>query len=286
MIPFQLRTINDYAVLPSHFKRIAVFKPRGLEVYITPNGDIFDFEGQLILNNSLLFLLDKARDVAKRTKSLVFGVLTSNDPVFYQNLRWAFTAGSSFQFLNFTFKIYDIIYPYFSAKFKYKLRIDQVEAIFKKVPYCDVVDYEEIGSFSDLNDMLITKFNPFTIESVYIYNASHIYRNGVTFNKRDACMYEIRPTQKFRTHIKHIIPKSTLLGNGKAEQAMVASAIVAKVKKELLEIPIIETNLLITKGIWDRRNKLKNVPFWFTGFTVFGKDKVEIVCKKFDKFIL
>lgn len=288
MIPFRLKTINDYSDLSSLRRRIAVFKPIGMEVYITPERNIFDHNGNEIRNPSIHFQLESIFKRAESAKSMLFGVLTSTDETFMASRKWAYVFNYTHNFSDVKFECYDMIFPYFSANFNYKTRLDQAKTVFKGIANFETVDHEEIGDFASFNKLVYDKFNPYNIDKIYLFDTNKIYRQGISHNKKLAPMYEIIPNQRYRTHLKNIIPNIVLDSTGKGikNRTEVASLLIGKYKKQYLEIPIVDSSIILKKSIWDKKDELRNMPFWFTGFTVYIDQGTKITGVKFHKFIL
>lgn len=287
MIPFRLKTINDYADLSAYRQRIAVFKPIGVEVYITPDGNIFDFNGLEITNPSVRFKLSDIIDRVIKSQAMVFGFLTSEEDILPQS-RWLYIPNNHHDFSDIMFEGYDMIFPLFSVNFQYKLRLDQVKSIFEKSPSFKLIDYEFVPNFMEFNKLIYDKFNPYKISGIYIFDTNKIYRQGLSYNKKLAPMYEILPSQRFRTHVKNIIPGIMFEGKGGGirDRITVADMLIGKFKKELLEIPVVNESQVLRKSIWEKKNNLKGMPFWFSGFTVYYGEGIKIAGTKFHKFIL
>lgn len=288
MIPFRLKTINDYSDLSSLRRRIAIFKPIGLEVYMTPEGNIFDFNGHEIRNPNIHFQLENVLKRLDSGKMMVFGVLTSTDENFMANKRWAYVFNNAHDFSDIRFECYDMIFPYFKVNFDYKTRLDQIKTVFKGISNFEVAGYEEVGNFTSFNKLVYDKMNPYQVDKIYLFDTNKIYRQGTTHNKKLAPMYEIIPNQRYRTHLKNIIPNIVLDNTGKGikNRIQVANILVGKYKKEYLEIPITDENIILKRSIWEKKAELKNMPFWFTGFTVYIDQGTKVTGVKFHKFIL
>jgi len=283
MEPFQLKNINDYVALPSDRQRTAVFKPRGLDVIITPLGHIFDFEGTEIKNPSVLFEFGKVIEIAANIKSIIHGVIVTDTVDLELNLPALYHTSSFFTFSGIKLVCYDMIYPEFDANDIYTNRLDQVDKILGHRSNMKVIEHSAVGSVSDFNKLLIAKFNPYSIESVYVYDNNSRYRLGPSFIKRESPVFEIKSSQRFRTHIKRIIPKDLVL-NGVT--TTVADALIANFKRGKVEIPLLTSNIALKKGIWDKRANIKELPFWFTGFTVYTDEGIEVIGKKYERFIM
>lgn len=285
-----LPDIRKYAVLNSHgVDFMTVAKPRGLDVYIR-NGQIFDFNHNELRNQHLKFHFEKLLQTSVNMQMLIVGVLVCNNTPSMLAHRYSLYAPSKVPFDDLKFLAYDIRFPVFNADHDYKWRYDIADKTVGPLPNCEVLSFITVKDNIDLQNFVRDTFEEDVSSEIISFREDGKFAPGdsqLYWDDIDTVSYSIRATQKYRGHIKRVISVTEQKPNG--DKTETASYIVARFKKEYINVPINLSNFALRNFLWQHRMDLKAFPFWFTGYTyldqvVNATDYVTVV-NEFHSFI-
>lgn len=282
-----LLDIRKYSLITDQKSEFyAVVKPSGLDVYVA-NGVMYDFYHNPIQNIDLNFSFEKLKLTSINLKALVLGVLVSpNDSFDILKYKASLFLKSRSTFTKVHFIVYDIIFPVFNVDHDYKMRYDIADKTIGVLPNCVTATKIDIKNGDDLLTQTNMLFSIDTAASLLVYRTDGMFIPGVSqlyYDDHDTVSYIVEAKQKFRAHIKKVVSTTLVLEDG--NKIEVAMLIVAKFKKDFVEIPISRYNLGVRRFIWENRKNLKEHPFWFTGYTLLDKGEYVTVINEFLSFI-
>jgi hypothetical protein len=283
-----LPDIRKYALLTNQQSEFyAVVKPIGLDVFIN-DGKIYDFYHNEIQNQYLKFHFEKLLKTTIDMKMTVVGVLASPNSSLnvlrYRQTLYGATRSSSFS--DVVFVAYDVIFPIFNIDHDYKLRYDIVEKVISILPNCKAAMTSTVTNEQQLQKFVKEVFIIDTAATIlvfkkdgnYVYGSSQLY-----YDDHDVVSYSIIADQRYRAHIKKVVSTTIKMDNG--NKLDIALYIIAKFKKDFIEIPFDRTNITVRRFVWEHRKDLKEHPFWFTGYTIFDQGEYRTLINEFQSFI-
>jgi len=285
-----LADIRKYALITdSNAEFYAVVKPEGLDVYIN-DGKIYDFNHNELKNQYLKFHFEKLLATSINMKMTAMGTLTAPNILNLLKHKHTLYEPTRSTFPDIIFNCQDVIFPVFDAEHVYKWRYTIVDKVVGVLPNCRAATYVPVKNEIDLRKFVTECFTIDTSASVVVYRTDCKFVPGMsqlTFEAEDVASYIVEANQRFRAHVKAIGSTTIRMDNG--DKYDVAQVVVAKFKKDFVEIPVDQTNFAFRKFLWDNRRILKGKPFWFTGYTLLT-DKgefsdYETVINKFLAFI-
>ena len=196
------------------------------------------------------------------------GVICTTMLGWCEKYAWKLYGEKESSFPEMFFVVYDIIFPVFDAEHTYHWRYDIADKVIGRLPNCKTARKESIKNEFELRNFVNTLFTIDLNSSVYVYRTDKKFIPGpsqLLFELDDIASFKVEADQKYRAHVKSITSITERLSNG--DKFEIASVIIAKYKKEFIEVPINGNNFALKKYIWDNRKILKGKPFWFTGFT-------------------
>jgi hypothetical protein len=268
-----LPDIRKYALLSNQQTEFyAIVKPEGMDVFIN-DGKFYDFYHNELKSQYLSFHFEKLLKTSVDMKMTIVGVLTSNNILEFKRYRHTLYGPSRSPFTSVRFVAYDTIFPVFNAEHIYQWRYDIVKKVIGQCPNCLIASLTEIKNEQELQKLVKDVFTIDTGASVIVYRKDGKFVPGssqLTYDDDDTVSYIIEATQRYRAHIKKVV--STTLKFDDGNKIEVALYILAKFKKEHVEIPIDQSNFVLRRFIWENRQALKEHPFWFTGYTLLDNN--------------
>lgn len=270
-----LPDIRKYALLSEHgCDFYAIAKPAGIDVYIN-NGHIYDMNHIELENPFLKFQFEKMLQTTINLKMTVLGVLVTTNvlelackkPLLYRH-----TSITPFPDLHFV--SYDCHFPVFNSDHIYKWRHDIVSKNIGIMPQCSTAPITVIKNELALENFVQGIFSIDAGTQIIVYKSEGKYVPGISqllYENEDVVSYIINANQLFRAHVKRVISTTSRLKDG--DKTDVAMLIQGKFKREPIEVPIGYSNLALRKFIWDKRQLLHGMPFWFTGHTYINREK-------------
>lgn len=269
MVHRPLPDIRKYALLTDQKSEFyAVYKPEGLDVFIN-DGKFYDFNYNELTNNYLKFHFEKVLKTSIDNKMTILGVLTSSNILHLKRNQHTLYNPQSTTITNMTLVIYDAVFPVFNSDHVYRWRYDIAEKVLGKHSNCRIASKTVITNGDELNREVLSLFSIDTGASMLVYKTEGKFVPGLsqlTWEDDDTVSYVVEATQRYRAHIKKVI--STTLRMEDGDKIDVALTILAKFKKEFIEVPVSQTNLALRRFIWENKKTLKEYPFWFTGYTL------------------
>ena len=269
--PMQHRLLTDirkYSLLTSLKTEFYTFvKPEGIDVFIK-NGQIFDLNQRELHNNYLKFHFEKLLDFSRVQKAVVIGVLVSTNTNTMLAHRYSLYSPSKAIFEGLKFLTYDVIFPVFDADHIFKWRYSIADKAVGIFPNCETLSRTLIKNEHELGNIVRDAFETDVSSSVLIYDTEGKFVPGesqLLWNDAEAVSYEVKANQRYRGHIKRIVSTTKRYDNG--DKVELASYIIARFKKEYINIPINSNNIALRSFLWKHREDLKSFPFWFTGYT-------------------
>jgi len=285
-----LPDIRKYSLLTDRKSTFyAIIKPEGMNIYIN-NGQIFDFNHNELQNHYLKFHFEKLLKISENMKMTIVGVLTSPNVSTLMKHRHTLYNKTKSAFTDLRFVAYDCIFPVFNADHVYMWRYDIISKVLDGAPHCTTATKHDVSNEIELRDFVREVFSIDVTASIIVYDTEGKFIPGMsqlTYEEEDIASYIIEANQRFRAHIKRVVSTTVRLENG--DKREVAISILARFKKDSIEIPIDDTNVALQSFIWQNRLALREYPFWFTGYTLLNpnEDKLEYVTiiNKFLSFI-
>lgn len=268
MVHRPLPDIRKYALLTtSSAEFLAVIKPEGIDVYVN-NGKMYDFNHNEIKNQYLQFHFERLLQTSINMKATIVGVLVGRDSLMLKRYRHTIYGQTKSKITDVKFFVYDIIFPVFNVDHVYKWRYDIAAKVIGELANCQACSIQTVQDEQDLNKIVREIFTIDTGASVIVYDKEGKFVPGIsqlTWNDDETVSYIVEAKQRYRAHMKRVISTTLRMENG--DKLDVAMMIVARFKKEYIEIPIDPSNLVLRTFIWQNRLALKDTPFWFTGYT-------------------
>lgn len=273
--PMQHKALPDvrkYALLSnSGADFYTVVKPQGIDVYIR-NGQIFDFNHNELQSQYLKFQFERLLQTSINMQMIIVGVLVSDNSQSMLAHRYTIYMPSKAVYEGIKFLVYDIHFPVFNVDHDYKWRYDIAKHAIGTLPNCEILDNNIIKDEFQLQNITKDVFEKDINAEIIVYRTNGKYSPGESqlyWDDKDTVSYNIKATQRYRGHIKHVISTTYQYPNGNKES--IAAYIVARYKKDFINIPISDSNLALRSYLWNYRKDLKNFPFWFTGYTYIDK---------------
>lgn len=287
MLHKPLKSVSNYALATDKVgaEHMVVVKPQGLDVYIAA-GQIYDFQRRELTNSVLRFELSKVLEATASTKSACIGVLSSDDPYFFKKIPRLYDS-KPVSFKNLLFTIYDMVFPVFDFDAEYFWRYDSSEKVIGKLPNCTTATVKTIKNSFELTKIASELMSEDITRTLIVYNTKGKYIYGgsqlLYQNPADIVSYSISADQRYRAHIKTVHSITEITPDDIKYET--ASYITVKYKHDFIDIELPD-NKVLCKSIWDYRNALKPIPFWFTGYMAADKDGYKLLVNKFHSFIL
>jgi len=274
MVHRPLPDIRRYSLLTNqHSEFYAIVKPAGVDVYIN-DGKIYDLQHNELENQYLKFHFEKLLKVSVDNKMTAVGTLSSPSLLSLLRSRHTLYGKTRSAITDIKFIVYDVVFPVFNSEHVYKWRYDIAAKVIGTLSNCAIAHMEIV---KDEHDLMKTVHDLFAIDtgaSIIAYKSDGKFIPGIsqlTYEDADTVSYIVEAKQRYRAHIKKI--QSTTLRMDNGEKHDIALYIIAKFKREFVEIPIDQSNLALRIFIWENRHALKKCPFWFTGYTLLDKSK-------------
>lgn len=268
MVHRPLPDIRKYALLTnSSAEFLAVIKPEGIDVFVN-DGKMYDFNYNEIKNQYLQFHFEKLLQTSINMKATIVGVLVGRDSLTLKRYRHTIYGQTKSKVTDVKFFVYDIVFPVFNVDHVYKWRYDIASKVVGELANCQACSIQTVQDEQDLNKVVRELFTIDTGASVIVYDKEGKFVPGIsqlTWNDDETVSYIVEAKQRYRAHMKRVISTTLRMENG--DKIDVAMMIVARFKKEYIEIPIDPSNLVLRTFIWQNRLALKDTPFWFTGYT-------------------
>ena len=275
MVHRPLPDIRKYALLSNkRTEYYAVIKPEGIDVYIN-DGKMYDFYGNPVENQYINFFFEKLLQTSINLKATIIGVLVCKDSLRLKRHKNTLFNKTQSKITDVKFFVYDIVFPVFNVDHTYTWRYDIASKVIGDLPNCQTTSVETIKDETGLNKIVREIFTIDTAASIIVYDKEGKFVPGIsqlTWNDDETVSYIVEAKQRYRAHIKRVVSTTLRMDNG--DKIDVALRIVAKFKREFIEIPIDPSNLVLRTFIWQNRMFLKERPFWFTGYTVLDTSKV------------
>lgn len=269
MVHRPLPDVRKYALITNQKGEFyAVVRPAGVDVYVL-DGEMFDFYHNPIQNQYLKFHFEALLKVSKNMKMAIIGTLTSTNILDLMRHRHTLYGKTRSAFTDVLFVAYDIHFPVFNVDHIYKWRHSIVEKAIATQANCKLATAVIIKDEYELQKFVSEVFVLGTDTQIIVYKSDGIFVPGfsqLTYSDDDTVSYIIRADQRFRAHVKKVV--STTLRMENSDKVEVALYIIAKFKKEFIEVPIDQSNMVLRRFLWDNRKVLKGQPFWFTGYTL------------------
>lgn len=271
--PMQHRPLPDirkYALLTNQKSEFyAIIKPEGVDVFIN-DGKIYDFRGNALQNQYLQFHFEKLLKTSIDMKMTIVGTLVSpNGSLSIRKYRHTLYGKTKSTFTDAKFVVYDVVFPVFNVDHVYKLRYDIADKVVGILPNCATASKVIVKDGFGLQKIVTELFSIDTGSSIIVYKSNGSFVPGPSqlyYGDEDTVSYIVEATQRYRGHIKKVV--STTLRMDNEERIEVALYIITKFKKEFVNVPVNQTNLVLRRFIWEKRKELKNHPFWYTGYTL------------------
>ena len=290
MVHRPLLDIRKYALLTDQKSEFyAVVKPEGLDVFIN-DGKFYDFNYNELTNNYLKFHFEAVLKTSIDNKMTILGVLTSSNILHIKRNRHTLYDAQSTTITDITLVIYDVVFPVFNSDHIYKWRYDIADKVLKDKANCRIATKVLIKNGDELNKEVLMLFSIDMGASMLVYKTEGKFVPGLsqlTWEDDDTVSYIVEAKQRYRAHIKKVMSTTLRMENG--DKIDVALTILAKFKREFIEIPVSQENLALRRFIWENRKTLKEYPFWFTGYTLLetknGKTDYTTIINEFLSFI-
>jgi len=255
-------------------------------VYVN-GGKMYDFNHNEIQNQYLNFSFEGLLQTSINISATIVGVLVGKDSLKLKRYKHTVYNKTRSQITDVKFFVYDLIFPVFNADHVYKWRYDIASKVVGTLPNCQAVSVQTIKDELGLRKVVNEIFSIDISASILVYDKEGKFVPGIsqlTWNDDEVVSYIIEAKQRYRAHIKRVVSTTIRMENG--DKMDVAVYILAKFKKEFVEIPIDLSNLALRTFIWQNRLTLKNCPFWFTGYTILdtSRENAEYVTI-IDKFL-
>lgn len=274
MVHRPLPDIRKFALLSNrNIEFYAVIKPEGIDVFIN-NGKMYDFNNNEIINPYVLFHFEKLLQTTINIRANVIGVLVSKDSRQLKKHRQTLYNKQQSKLLDLKFFVYDLVFPVFNIDHVYKWRHDIASKVIGTLSNCQTCSVQTIKDEIELQKVVTEIFSIDTATSIVVYDKEGKFVPGISqlmWDDIDTVSYIIEAKQRYRAHIKKVVSTTIRYDNG--DKTEVALNIIAKFKKEFVEIPIDPTNIALRTFIWQNRLALRLKPFWFTGYTVLGHNE-------------
>lgn len=269
MVHRSLPDIRKYALLSNQSTEfIAVIKPDGIDVFVN-DGKLYDFNYNELKNQYLQFHFEKLLQTSINMKATIVGILVGPDSLTLKKYRNTLYNPTKSKITDIKFFVYDIVFPVFDVDHVYKWRYDIASKVVGELSNCQACSIQTVRNEQDLNKVVRELFSIDTGASVIVYDKEGKFVPGIsqlTWNDDETVSYIVEAKQRYRAHVKKIV--STTVKTNDGDKHDVAMLIIAKFKKEFIEIPINQSNVALCTFIWQNRQALKDTPFWFTGYTV------------------
>jgi hypothetical protein len=269
MVHRPLPDIRKYALLSNRQAEfLAVIKPEGIDIYVN-NGKLYDFYHNEIQNQYLQFHFEKLLQTSINMQATIIGTLVGKDSLKLKRYRHTIYNKTKSQVTEVKFFVYDIIFPVFNIDHVYKMRYDIADKVIGILPNCQTCNIQTIKDEYELQKVVGSIFSIDAASSILVYDKEGKFVPGIsqlTWNDDEGVSYIVEAKQRYRAHIKRIVSTTVRMDNG--DKIEVAMLIIARFKKENIEIPIDLSNFALRTFIWQNRIALKERPFWFTGYTV------------------
>ena len=285
-----LTDIRKYAIIARQgAEYMTLAKPAGIDVFIR-NGQIFDFNQKELTNQYLKFHFEKLLQTSINMQMLIIGVLVTDNTENMLSHRYPLYSPSKASFDTMKFLVYDIRFPVFNAEHDYRWRYDIADKVVGRLPNCEILAFTTVKNETDLNNVVRDTFETDVSAEVISYRADGKFVPGESqlfWDDVDTVSYVVRANQRYRGHIKRIVSTTEQRPNG--DKTEIALYLVARFKKEYINVPIKTNNLALRAFLWQHRKDLKSFPFWFTGYTymddVVGTSDYVTVVNEFLAFI-
>jgi len=279
--PMQHRPLPDirkYALVTNQQSEFyAVVKPGGIDVYIN-SGKIYDMNHNELQNEYLAFHFEKLLKVSLDNKLTALGTLVSPDLTSLLQCRHALYNKTKSPFTSLKFIVYDVVFPVFNTDHIYKWRYDIANKVVGSLPNCGTASKGTVKDEIELQKFVAEIFSIDSSTTILVYKLEGEFVPGPSqlyYDDVETVSYKIEANQRYRAHIKRVVSTTVRLENG--DKTEVALMIIARFKKENIEIPINQSNRVLCKFIWDNRHSLKDSSFWFTGYTIQDRRDNNIV---------
>ena len=269
MVHRPLPDIRKYALLSNQSAEfLAVIKPEGIDVFVN-NGKLYDFNYNEIKNQYLQFHFERLLQTSINMKATIVGSLVGKNSLELKKYRHTIYNATRSKITDVKFFVYDIVFPVFDVDHVYRWRYDIASKVIGELPNCQACSAQTIKDEHDLNRIVKEIFFIDTGASIVVFDKEGKFVPGMSqlaWNDDETVSYIVEAKQRYRAHVKKIVSTTLRMENG--DKHDVAMLIIAKFKKEFIEIPIDQSNLVLRTFIWQNRHALKDTPFWFTGYTI------------------
>ena len=288
MVHVPLLKIDNIFKLVKPISEYLVYRrPIGIDIYIA-GGRIYDFNRRELLNRTLLFNLEKVLATSLQTQGLYIGTLCSiAEPTKIIKFRPLLYINDNSLPLTVRFLVYDIIFPYFKVDNPYWCRNDIAKKTIGGMPGCSCMEVHKFDTYKEFKTYIKEKFEIDRYCSFIIFDRSGQYHEGkrqLTYSPYEQVSFELSASQRYRSHIRRIIPVDIEISEGKT--VTIAGSIEARFKNKPIIVPIINPNYILRKNLWDHRKELKRTPFAFEGIYFEEDNTFEILGLHYSKFIL
>lgn len=282
MQPKVLPDIRKYALLTNdRDEYYALIKPDGIDVYVN-KGHMFDFNHNEITNPYIRFHFEKLLQTSVNMGMAIVGVLVTRNITYLKRNQHRLYQSNGRAFEASELLAYDVHFPTFNADHDYMWRFDIVNKAVAVLPHCKALKATIFKTDIELQHIVRDAFSIDISASVLVYRKDGKYFRGESqlyFEWQDVVSYIIKADQLFRGHIRSVVPTTIQMENG--NKLTVALYIIARFKKEYINVPIPLDNLALRKFIWDHKVELKSSQFRFKGYTyldiVAGSKALEYV---------
>jgi hypothetical protein len=280
MVHRPLPDIRKYVLLTNqNTEFFAVIKPEGIDVFVN-DGKLYDFNQNEIKNQYLQFHFERLLQTSVNMKATIVGTLTAENTTMLKRYRHTIYNPTRSKITDVKFFVYDIVFPVFNVDHVYSMRFDVASKVIGELPNCQACSIQTVKNEHDLNEVVKDLFSINTGASVLVYDKEGKFAPGMsqlTWNDDETASYIVEAKQRYRAHVKKVV--STTLRMEDGNKLDVALLIIAKFKKEFVEIPVDLSNIALRTFIWQNRLTLKDTPFWFTGYTILDNkgDSVDYV---------
>jgi hypothetical protein len=272
-----LPDIRKYALITNQKSEFyAIVKPEGLDVYVN-DGKFFDFNHNELQNQFLQFHFEDVLKTSRDQRMTIIGTLTAPNILDVKRYKGTLYGKTRSQFPTLKFVVYDSVFPTFNSDHIFKWRYDIADKVIGKLPNCLTAHKDVITNDRELHEVVKSLFAINTGASVLVYKTDGNFVPGMSqlmYDDNDTVSYIVQANQRYRAHIKKVV-STTLKFDDTGDKIDVALYIIAKFKRDFIEIPIDQSNMALRRFIWENRLALKEYPFWFTGYTLLdNKDGV------------
>lgn len=260
-----IRKYDLLDIYPGEFMTLA--KPTGIDVYIQ-RGKIYDFNHNELKNQSLLFHFEKLLQTSINLQVVVIGILICDVVAGMLAHRYSLYSPNKLFFEGTKILVYDLTFPVFNIDHDYKWRYDILEKTIGILPNCETLKITITKGSIDLRNFVRDTFELNVSSEILVYRTDGKYIQGASqlyWENVDHVSFSVKATQLYRGHIKKIVSTTEQHSNG--DKTELALYIIARFKKEYINIPIHSNNFALRSYLWNYRSRLKSFPFWFTGYT-------------------